>query len=252
MLKKLFVSILLLMSFLLGEGQSIKDSSVFLSTFSISYAYQIPGGDLAKRFGNSSSVGADLTFKTKRNYIVGLEFNYIFGKKLKSEASGVLDSIATSNYQIINKYGEFAQIALSERGYYVGVKIGKLFPVKWSNPNSGILITGSVGLLEHKIRIDNDANNAPQILDDYKKGYDRLTNGLSITEFIGYQHLSNKKRFNVYAGFEFYQAWTKCRRDFNFDTMEKDNLNRHDYLYTFKVGWIFLIRKRQPAEYYYN
>ena len=107
------------------------------------------------------------------------------------------------------------------------------------------------GLLQHHIRIENKDNNTPPVLDEYKKGYDKLTNGLSTREFIGYQYLSNKNILNFYAGFEFYQAWTECRRDYNFDTMEEDNTKRNDYLFGVRVGWILPLYQKAPNEYYY-
>jgi len=106
-------------------------------------------------------------------------------------------------------------------------------------------------LLQHHIRIENKDNNAPQVLGDYKKGYDRLTNGFAAKTFIGYQYLDSKRRFNFYAGFEFYQAWTKNRREYNFDTMSRDNNLYHDYLYSFKAGWILPIYYRTPDKFYY-
>ena len=95
-------------------------------------------------------------------------------------------------------------------------------------------------------------NTAPQLLDDYKKGYDRLAGGLGISEFIGYTYLSNSKLINFYLGFEINQSWSKPKRDVNFDTGEPNpKLNRYDVLYGIKVGWIIPLFKRLPEKYYY-
>ena len=62
--------------------------------------------------------------------------------------------------------------------------------------------------------------------------------------------LNNKGTINFYFGFEFIQGFTQNRRDFNFDTMEKDDKKRNDFLNSFKVGWIFPLYKRAPQKYY--
>jgi hypothetical protein len=107
------------------------------------------------------------------------------------------------------------------------------------------------GMLQHKILIDNEDRNVPSISGDYKKGYDRLSNGFALREFIGYQFLSNYRLINFYAGVEFIQAWTKCRRIVNFDTMQRDLTKRHDLLIGIRVGWLLPIYNRMPDEYYY-
>ena len=119
------------------------------------------------------------------------------------------------------------------------------------NNNSGLFISGSLGLLQHKIRIENDGNRAPQILNDFKKGYDKLTNGLAVSEFIGYMYIGESQILNFYAGFEFYQAWTQSRRDFDFGTMQVDTQKRLDMLHSFKIGWVIPLYKRLPDKYYY-
>lgn len=231
-----------------GQGKSVADSSVMIPMFTGSYAVQVPGGDMAERFGINSNTGGSFIVKTRSNWLLGIEGFFLFGSNIKED--GILDCIRTSNGQIINKYGEYANYILSERGFFLGVTAGKIIPVFSPNPNSGIIITLSGGLLQHKIRIDNDGNNAPQILDDYKKGYDRLTNGFCFKEFIGYIYFGNKRTLNFYTGFEFYQGFTKNRRNYNFDTMERDDRNRADLLYSFRIGWIIPLYKRSPDRYY--
>ena len=216
---------------------------------SVSYSLQVPGGDLANRFGVSSTLGASFMVKTKSNFLFGFDANYLFGQDVKE--NGVLDSISTSNGQVINIFGEYSGIKFFERGFHINVKAGKIIPLFGPNENSGLLITASAGLLQHKIRIENDGNNTPSVLDDYAKGYDRLTNGLAISEFIGYMYFSNNGRVNFYAGFELMQAWTKNRRSWNFDTMENDDQLRNDYLYAFKFGWIITLHKKMTNKFYY-
>lgn len=245
-----FILILTLILNSNSNAQFKRDTSITIPMFSFSYSIQNPGGDLAKRFGISSSIGSAFTIKTKSNYVFGVDFDFIFGNHLKE--TSMFDSVRTENGNFLNVYGEYAKVALSERGFFIGGKIGKIFPVLKNNKNSGILFTIRPGLLQHKIRIENDGNNTPYILDDYKKGYDRLTNGFAVSEFIGFVYFNKNQLYNFNIGVEFYQAWTQNRRSINFDTMLPDTQQRIDLLSTIKVSWIIPIYRRQPLEFYYD
>ena len=107
-------------------------------------------------------------------------------------------------------------------------------------------------------------SNAILLKDDYGKGYDRLTGGLNFNQFIGYFYMGNTRVLNFYAGFEFYQAFTKCLRDRNFDQLlydpatdtyeviGKDNSNKIDLFFGIKIGWMIPVYNRAPDNYYYN
>ncbi|MCK4661292.1 MAG: hypothetical protein KAT68_00390 [Bacteroidales bacterium] len=245
---KIFIIIPILFTFQFVTGQGISDSSLFVPIITGNYSIQLPGGDLSERFGYNSCVGASFILKTKSNIMFGLEAGYLFGNQIKED--GILDSIRTSEGTILTKDGEAARIRLSETGYLINIKAGKFFPILGPNPNCGLFILGSAGFLQHKIRIDVERNNVPSLYGDYIKGYDRLTNGLTVSEFVGYMFLNNRGTINFYFGFEFIQGFTQNRRDFNFDTMEKDDKKRNDFLNSFKVGWIFPLYKRAPQKYY--
>jgi hypothetical protein len=236
----------------LGLFSQVRDSAIFIPMFTGSYSFQIPGGELKDRYGPNSNVSVSFLVKNKKGILYGLGADFLFGSNLKPEARGVLDSLRLDNGEILNDNGEYAKIVMSERGFYLWGKAGYLLPVRKINPNSGFLFTVSTGLFQHKIRIENDGNNTYQILGDYKKGYDRLTNGLAVSEFCGFMFFGKRQVVNFFAGFEFQQAWTRCRRDFNFDTRVKDNHLRTDLLYGFRIGWMVPLYKRMSTGYYYN
>jgi len=246
-----FVTGLLALVFERAEAQfNVRDSSVSFAMLGGTFAYQLPGGDMALRFGNNFNVGGTFQWKTRTNWIFGVDGSFIFSDDVKE--SGVLDKIRTSQGFIIGEDGFYADVFMYERGFNFDAKAGKIFPVIGPNPNSGLMATLGVGLLQHKIRIEDKGNTAPQISEDYRKGYDRLTNGLSLTEFLGYINFSNRRLINFMAGFEFTQAFTKSRRDLDFDTMMQDTKSRLDLLFGIRAAWIIPFYKRTPREYYYN
>ncbi|MCB0807290.1 MAG: hypothetical protein KDC05_15940, partial [Bacteroidales bacterium] len=244
-----------LLSVLISVGFSqhnVTDTSLSIPMFYASYAYQVPGGDMADRFGANSNIGGGFKWKLASNWMIGADFSYVFGNTINDEAQ-LMSNLKTETGHIIDLSGGFTQFDLYERGYFVSANVGKLFPVLSPNPNSGFFVSASAGYFQHKIRIDVLNNTAPQLWDDYKKGYDRYTAGIGVSEFIGYMYLSNSRLLNFYGGFEFMQAWTSPRRDVNFDTMEPDPVQeRFDVLNGFRIGWIIPIFQRQPQALYFN
>lgn len=228
-----------------------KPEKVSVSTSMIygAYGYMFPGGDLVKRFGNNSTIGAGFLHKTKSNFLFGADFNYIFGNTLKEDS--LFYNLYTTNLFIIDGNGLAAEVRMFERGFYSGAKIGKIFPVKKSDPNSGIFVILGGGYLQHKIRIDVVDNTAPQLNGDYKKGYDRFCAGWQLNEFIGYFYMGEKKLVNFFAGIELMQGWTEPYRFINFDTLKKDRQKRFDTMTGIKVGWFIPFYGRTSDGYYY-
>lgn len=250
-MKKFLVLILFTFYQQFAHSQAhVKDSLLLAPLVGISYSYQIPSGDLKTRFGNNSNLGAMFLLKTKSNWLIGADYSFLFGNKLKE--NGILDSIKTDKGFIIDQNGQYAQTRLYERGYTASLKFGKLFPYFSPNKNSGFIFMASLGMLQHKIRIEDIGNSSPHLSPEYRKGYDRLTNGLAISEFVGYLLLSNNRLINAFGGFEFTQAFTQSRRSYNFDTMERDTKKRKDYLSGFRLGIILPLYKRGPQDFYYN
>jgi len=226
---------------------NVKDSSIYTPLIGISYGYYFPAGDLKNRFGNSSSMQMSVDFKTKKYWTFGVNASYIFGKDIKES---IFDSIASPDGYIINEKGEFADIRIYERGFTVSAQAGRLFHLKKPNPNSGVLFSVGLGFIQHKIRIETIGNNVPQLSTEYKKGYDRLTNGFLLSQNLGYLYLSNNRLVNFYVGIECMQGFTQSRRSYDFDKMKHDDTKRLDMLWGAKVAWILPLYKKPPQEYY--
>jgi hypothetical protein len=218
-----------------SQSQRLNQGTGFLAGFS--YALQWPGGDLADRFGQHFSAGLSTEWQTdKNNWIIGLDGHFIFGNQVRTD---VLAGLRTPEGLIYGNDKSPADIQLRQRGFYAGAKLGKLVLSSRQEPRSGLKVSLGVGFLQHKIRIQDDPSRAvPQLSQEYKKGYDRLTNGWALTQFIGYQKLANDRRLNFFFGLESMQAFTAGRRDFNFDTQSADNAARFDLSFGFRVGWV--------------
>lgn len=249
--KMLLLSLVLFCGYYLHAQINVRDSSVAAFVPHISYSYQFTGGDIANRYGDNSTIGVGLKYKTTKNFIFSFDANFIFGNEVKN-ADSILWMVETDLGYIIDGNGTYALYALYERGYNLNFSFGKILPVLNPNPNSGLMITAGFGYTLHRMKIDIQHSTAPQISDDYGKAYDLLAGGLSLNQFVGWFFMSNSKATNFYLGFEFHQAFTSSLRDWNISTMQKDNNRYIDLFYGIKVGWTLPIYQRAPDKYYYN
>jgi hypothetical protein len=213
---------------------SVKDSSVNVTLICVGYGYCLPGGDMLSRFGNNSLLQLSVMYKLQNYWTLGLNAGYLFGKTVKEN---IFDSIAKDKV-FINDEGDFGDVRLYERGFMVSATIGRMFAIIKSRPNSGLVLNMGVGLIQHKIRIEVIGNNVPQLAKAYKKGYDRLSNGLLLSQDLGYLYLSDNRLLNIYFGFECMEGFTQSRRSFDYDKMQRDTKKRLDILYGVKIAWI--------------
>ncbi len=248
--KTYFIIILFLCLGNLLHSQNVRDSIVKTSHFRLGYAYQAPGADLANRFGNNSNIEVAFGIKTKNNLYFGIRSNYLFGNKVSEP--GLLSNLYNDEGTIVANDGELARLLIQERGYSISVEFGKVFNRIGPNPNCGILVKGGIGFIQHKIRLEHQFDEITQLEGEYLKGYDRLTNGWQLNQFVGYYHQGSKRRVNFYVGLEAMEGFTAGRRDYNFDTMTVDNSPRKDILYGLRAGWIIhLYGRSSGGEYYY-
>lgn len=218
----------------------------------IHYGANLPGGELAERYGFINSVGTHIGYKTKKNWIFGIEGNLLFGNNVKIE--GVLQNLIDDHQQIINSSGAPASVGTFFRGFNVNAVFSKVIPVWGPNPNSGIIVQLGGGYLWHKMKIDALDDEVPQVQGEYTKGYDRLTIGVNTTQFIGYNYMANRGIVNFYAGFYFMQGFTKNQRDVFWDhpNEQASKKIRIEHLFGIKVGWLVPIYKRQAKDFYFN
>lgn len=227
----------------------LQDLAVGTFLVRVSYVAQIPAGDYSKRFGFTNQIGGSLAYKTKSNWLFALGGHYIFGNNVVGKDS-LLSELLNSNNIIIGKGGEQAYVDISQQGYALHFSVGKIFPWLAPNRNSGFMFSLGGGFMEHWISYKSAGNEVPQLLGDYHKGYDRLTNGIYLNQFIGYHYQGTSRLLNFYGGLEFTQSFTGNRRSYDIPTMSVIDENYTDLLFGFKIGWMMPFYKRNQNEYY--
>lgn len=230
-------------------AQNIKDSTIYVPVFTVSYAGQIPMGDMVDRFGLNSSIGVSGGVKTKNNWQWEGEGTFFFSRNVKENT---LTPLATPEGYIINSEGKYANILVSERGFTGVVGLGKVFPMIGPNPNSGIIAKMGVGFMRHKIRIDNENNLVPELTPTNLRYYDRLTFGFLVREYVGYQHLSNSRLANFTIGIEAYQGFNRGMRDYQVDLKAPYLDHRLDLLIGIRIGWVVPVYRKAPKKEYYR
>jgi hypothetical protein len=236
---KNLIFVFLLLPGLMAYGQRVwekeRNNEGAVLLMNVMYGGHLPEGDLKDRFGGNFSAGLGLELLTQKNYLFGVQTHFHFGSEVKED---VLAPLRSEEGLIFDEGYLIADVKLRQRALYFGGHIGKIFRLNQEGGRSGLKATIGAGFLQHKIRVqDAPLTSVPQLSKEYKKGYDRLTNGLALSQFIGYHHLDPKRLVNFLAGFEFTQAFTQNRRSFNFDTRTKEDRSRLDLLFGFRIGW---------------
>jgi hypothetical protein len=216
---------------------------------SISYAYQVPGGDLADRFGHNSNGGFSVQRRTSTNWLFGLEGGFLFGNEVVEP--GIISNVINRAGQVVDQEGVMADVFLFQRGWTAFATAGKLF--NWMGPNlrSGVVLKLGGGYMRHKVRVQTQQNIVPQLEDEYLEGYDRLSAGPAAMSYVGYQHLSTNRRINFSVGLEFTAGFTQPLRAFNFDTETFNSGGRIDLLTGLRVAWILPIDKSDDERFHY-
>ncbi|MBK6344448.1 MAG: hypothetical protein IPN08_11270 [Bacteroidales bacterium] len=248
---RLRLLILLMLPFTIAEAQkSIQDSIISTNLVYASYTLQFPGGDMAERFGINSGIGPGYMLKTSKNWVFGFEGSFLFGKQVKN-TQNILSLIETSDGNIIDMEGIYADYNFNERGFSAILRVGKLIPVWGPNRNSGILFTLGGGYLQHRIYIEHKDKTAPAISGEYLKGYDELKDGFASNIFLGYLYMGNNNKVNFFAGIDVTAGFTSHVRPYSFNNMTFNTGSYNDILTGIRVGWIIPVFSRAPKEYYY-
>lgn len=209
----------------------------------------LPFCDLGERFGPNLNMGFNFMYKTKKNFVFGIDGNYGFGRNIKED---VLKQLKNSDGFMVDNSGYPADIRLSERVINVTLHAGKIFRLGSPNPNSGLFLNGGVGYMQHRVHFVDVNEQVAAFNGDIRNGFDRLSNGICFSQFAGYLFLSDNRFLNFYTGIEAFEGITKSVRKWNYDTGLADTKTRFDVLLGIRIGWILPLYSRTPKNYFYN
>ena len=235
-----------------GPVVNVKSRKGFILTGNGSV--DLPAGDMAKRFGLSYRLGPAVMYKTESNWIFGAKFDFITGNKIKEDSLMInIRDKYNSNFngkvlEFIDISGNRVGVPIYERGYMVGLQAGKIISFSKSHPDDGLMLLTSVGFMQHKINIYDKDKSVSQILGPYLKGYDRLTNGAFVEEFVGYTYFAKNGLLNFNLGVDVAVGFTQDRRDYLFDVMRTDNNARKDILIGLRGGWMIPIFRKKVED----
>ena len=226
------------------------DSAGMMVYTAANYSYSLPYADLFKETTGFMGVGADLGLKTKSNWSFETGFNYYFSGKVKGTDS-LFRLITNSTGSIMDGDGQPADIDVDMRMWSLRLAVGKIFPINQDHRNSGIQAKIGAAYSQRYIYIKNPDNRVAALSGDYKKGYDRLTGGFGLYQFVGYVHLSKTKYNCFYIGLEATECFSKRQREWDFSLMGQDDRRFTDIWIGLKAGWIIPLYKKEDQDTYY-
>ena len=206
----------------------------------------MPAGDMAERFGVAGQVGLEFGRIARGKWLVGGSFTHLFSNSVRER--DIFSNIATESGDVITRDGVFEDYRLRMFGWLMSARIGRLIAIDPTRPNRGLSLELGVGVMQHKIKIETPVLNSPQLSADYKRGYDRLSNGLCLSPALGYLHYAPNRRINYFIRLEGHVAQTRNRRTVNYDTGLPDHRLRRDALWGFRAGWILPLYRRAEKE----
>jgi hypothetical protein len=217
---------------------------------SVNGNFDIPAGDMADRFGINYRVGPSVYYKTESNWLFGAKVDFILSNRIKEDS--LMINLEDDYGYLLNQDGASTPVKITELGYIIGLQAGRIFNISKTSSDNGIMALTTLGFIQHKINIFEKNDAIPQLRHDYRKGYDRLTNGLVIEQYIGYNYFSNSGFINFHIGLDIAAGFTKGRRDYLFDVMRTDAKSRLDILFGLRGGINIPIFKRKSEEFFFE
>lgn len=229
---------------------SLSQEKNFTNLLEFRYGFHFPLADMKDRFGSNSDIGVSFeNVNSSQKVFFGADATFFFGNVVRED---VLAGLRTFDGSIIGIDGYPGDVNLKERGFYLGLNTGKIFPTGKEEKNlTGFRAQLGAGLLQHKIRVQDNFKSIVALEKRNLKGYDRLTNGPAIHFAAGfhYQHPKNNFHFNIMS--DLYAARTRSRRDFDNPTGGYLSERRTDILAGITIAYVVSISNSSGAEHIY-
>lgn len=244
MKRKILLFILICTSYISANSQisnretDIKQELATRYIAKLGVGYDRPGGDLADRFGSNLNFHLGLERLSVSNWYISGEFTYRFGGDVRED---VLAPIRLETFNFLAIDGLPSDAFLRMRGASLSLSMGKVIGIDKKRPKSGIKIGIGATYLSHYIRVLDENQALTQVMAGYERGYDRLTRGFGINQYIGYQYMSLDGNLNFNVGLEFNQVFSSAVRSVDFDTNQKGQSGRKDLLSGIKITWLIPI-----------
>lgn len=221
-----------------------------ISFLEFRYGFQLPLQDMKERFGANNSLGVAFELVSLKNlFFAGTDGMLFFGSNVKED---VVAGLRSYDGNIIGLNGSIGDVNLKERGFYIGLNAGKIIPTgKHENNLTGVRLQIGGGLLQHKIRVQDNSSSIVALEKDKTKGFDRLSNGPAVHIGVGFQYQNPKNNFHFLVLSDFYGALTSSRRDFDFLEGRYLDEKRTDMLVGLHVAYIVSISRSKSAEQIY-
>ena len=248
---KLFILLLTLLGSGVGAqrltGPGNQDPATLIS---FGYGPFATAGDLADRYGGGFSLNAGVNYLPgAANWELGVMATYGFGNVVRED---VLAGLRTEAGYLIGNQRAPADVALRQRHMFIGPRFGYTFPLG-ANRRAGIKSSTALGYFYSRIRFQEDpVQYLPQIDADRQAGYDRLSGGPALYQFIGYQQLSLDRRLNFFVGGEAIFAATRQLRAYDVaSAAPSPQEGRRDLVFGLRIGLILPIYLGTGEEIYY-
>lgn len=228
------------------ESEQVADDAILLTP---TFTLQFPAADLSDRFGINYNFGFQTAWKFGKNWHIGAEGNFLFGNTVRE--TDHFENLLTTNGLVINADGLLEEVTLSQRGWMARAVVGKTVPWNPRKPNNGVLFKLGAGIVEHRILIDVNERVTRPLSPIYQTGYDRMSRGFVLSQFIGLLRLEREQFINLYGGIEIAQGFTRNRRPWDLGTNQPLDDARVDIFIGIKLGWIIPVFTTSTATNYY-
>jgi len=246
------VLFLFLFSLSAQEKKEDEKSAISISAINLGVQLQKPLLDFNDRYAGFSILNVGVNSKTINNMVYNFSYDIILGKNVIQDD---LSNLYLNNDSLITGLnGQPAALGVFLRGYKVNFGIGKIVkPIK--NRNSGILVELNSGIMSSKIRYKDGAENFSFLTDAYLRGFDKLSRGFYLEEFVGLLFYDDEKLINFKIGLNFLQGFTSDKRAYFYASEAQPIENRKDFAVGIKANWIipfYYSKEKSTERYYYN